>query len=174
MVPLVQFWPGNQKPPFGAVINAGNPVAAHIAGCWWLNEGAGNTAMDSSLYGNHGTLISAAKRQGDSILLDGITGYVNVPHSPILMPSDAITVKVATRNLAVPAAFDVILMKTTDAGWGDGYGFYYTGSNTVGFFVQNYSRIATAMLNPQAENTLVGTYDGNRIRIWVNGIEGTP
>src|SRR5437870_215189 len=98
MNPIAEFCPANQKPPFGAVINVGNPIAAHVAGCWWLNEGAGITAMDSSLYGNHGTLINNAKRQGDSILLDGITGYVNVPDSPILMPSDSITVKVRTRN----------------------------------------------------------------------------
>src|SRR5438876_11777267 len=119
------------KPAFGAVINVGHRLAQHVMGAWWLNEGAGNAAVDSGLYGNHGTLIPNAKRQADSILLDGISGYVNVPHSPSLMPSNQITVAVRTRNSVVPAAFDVILMKTTNAGWGDGYGFYYTGSNTV-------------------------------------------
>src|SRR5438270_8736922 len=106
-----------RKPAFGAVINAGHALARHVAGAWWLNEGAGNTAVDSGLYGNHGTLIPNAKRQADSILLDGISGYVNVPHSPSLMPSDGITVAVRTCNLSIPAAFDVILMKTTNTGW---------------------------------------------------------
>ena len=90
------------------------------------------------------------------------------------MSSDGITVKVCTLNLVIPALYDTILMKTTNAGSGDGYGFYYTGAGTVAFFAQNYARVATASLNPLAENTLVGTYDGSRIRITVNGAEGTP
>jgi len=163
-----------QKPMLGTPVDVQNPMTRHTMGCWLFTEGAGNTAVDSSLGGNHGTLVGGASRQGDSILLDGITGYVNVPHSPLLMPAQGITVAVKTRNLVIPAAYDVILMKTTNTGWGDGYGFYYVNANTVGFFVQNYSRVATATLNPLAENTLVGTYDGSRIRIRVNGVEGTP
>ena len=49
--------PPNLKPAFGAVMNPDDPMAPHIAGCWWLNEGAGITAMDSSFYKNHGMLI---------------------------------------------------------------------------------------------------------------------
>jgi len=130
--------------------------------------------VDPSVRGNHGLFVGGAKRHCGAVLLDGITGYINIPHAPILMQSAGITVKVCTRNLIVPALYDVILMKTTDAGWGDGYGFYYTGAGTVGFFVQSYSRVATASLNPLQDNTLVGTYDGNRTRIYVNGVGGTP
>jgi len=122
-----------------------------VLGAWFFAEGAGSTASDSSGRGNHGTLQGEGKWDSGGVVLDGLTDYVNVPHSGILMPSDSIT-----------------------TGWSDGYGFYYTNTNTVGFFVQNYSRIATATLNPLAENTLKGTYDGTKIRTWVNGVEGTP
>jgi len=162
----------NQKPFPGAILDIMHPMVPHIAGAWWINEGAGSTVCDSGAYGNHGTLVGGARHNYGGIELDGITGYVTVPHKEILMPADGITVIVRTRNLAVPALYDTILMKTTDAGWGDGYGFYYTGSNTVGFFAQNYARVATIMLSPQQDNTLVGTYDGNRVRIFANGIEG--
>src|SRR5437660_850013 len=106
----------NEPPFLGALNDLSDPLTQHLVGAWHFQEGAGGTAVDSGLYGNHGTLVGGADRYGGGIRLDGITGYVNVPHSPILMPSDSITVKVCTRNLVIPALYDVILMKTTSAG----------------------------------------------------------
>jgi hypothetical protein len=44
-----------QKPPLGAKLNFGHPLAAGLRGCWLFNEMAGNKVLDSSGNGIHGT-----------------------------------------------------------------------------------------------------------------------
>ncbi|MBM4259612.1 MAG: hypothetical protein FJ147_27405 [Deltaproteobacteria bacterium] len=51
---------------------------------------------------------------------------------------------------------------------------YYTNSAEIRFFVSAWNRgVARASINPTVWNHIVGTYNGSRVQIYVNGVEGT-
>ena len=163
----------------GAMPDTSLPFARNVVGMWHFDEGAGNTALDSGLYANHGELVGNVRRaltpRGPALQFDGISSYVSVPHTESLMPS-RITVIVRTRCLAMPAQFDCILIKATDGNWNNGYGLWYDSpSSLVKFYVSHSSSggISQITIDPLAENTFVGTYDGASIRLCANGIAGS-
>ena len=47
-----------QKPPIGAKLNYGHPLANGLVGCWLFNEGSGDTIWDYSGNGNHGKILN--------------------------------------------------------------------------------------------------------------------
>ncbi|MDI6451243.1 LamG-like jellyroll fold domain-containing protein [Anaerobaca lacustris] len=67
-----------------------------IIGWWWFDEGGGTTAADSSGNGNNGTLLGGASWAPGyfrtALQLDGVDGYVEVPHDPSLNVDDEATV----------------------------------------------------------------------------------
>jgi len=159
----------------GAMPDTSLPFARNVVGMWHFDEGAGDAVLDSGFYGNHGVLVGGVKRAaGPALQFDGVTGFASVPHSPTLMPS-RITVIVRTRNLVAPVQYETFLVKATDANWLDGYGMYYDSATLLKFWVSHYSSggIAQIAVDPLAENTVVGTYDGNQVRLCANGIAGS-
>jgi concanavalin A-like lectin/glucanase superfamily protein/carbohydrate binding protein with CBM4/9 domain/F5/8 type C domain-containing protein len=67
-----------------------------LVGWWWFDEGGGTTAGDSSGYGNNGTLTGGAGWGAGyfrtALQLDGVDGYVDVPHNETLLTDDEATV----------------------------------------------------------------------------------
>ncbi len=65
-----------------------NSATAELVGHWRMDEGAGDTANDSSGNGNHGTLIDsvqwAAGQIGGALKFDGSPGYLLIPHGDSL------------------------------------------------------------------------------------------
>ncbi|MBI3855380.1 MAG: protein kinase, partial [Planctomycetes bacterium] len=76
--------PGSRLSPFGKV-PAVNPSGG-LVGLWKLDEGAGLVAADASGQGHAGKLIGGvAWNPGKrGIHLDGASGYVELPNSPVL------------------------------------------------------------------------------------------
>jgi regulation of enolase protein 1 (concanavalin A-like superfamily) len=78
----------------------------NLVGWWKLDEEAGTFVMDSSGYGNHGTLRGnpawVAGYDGGALQLDGVDDYVEVPHDPVLTVTSEVTVMawIKVRNLA--------------------------------------------------------------------------
>ncbi len=74
------------KPPLGALINRGHPLAQRLVGYWLFNEGGGLYTFDSSGRNNKGTLTNGPLwvpgRIGPVLYFDGVDDYVNVtaPH----------------------------------------------------------------------------------------------
>ncbi len=70
----------------------------NLVGWWKLDETAGTFVMDSSGYGNHGTLRSnplwVTGVVGGALQFDGIDDYVEVPHNPVLAMQGQATVAV--------------------------------------------------------------------------------
>ena len=162
----------------GAMPDSSLAFAQNVVGKWRFDEGAGGTALDSGLYGNHGEFMGNAKRavtpRGPALQIDGISGHVSVPHSPLLMPQ-RITVMVRTRNLAPPMPFDMIVVKANDSNWHEGYGIWYDSPTVAKFYVARYdTAFASVTVDPLVDNTLVGTYDGSAVRVFANGVEGVP
>ena len=69
---------------FALVAGFVNNAAAELVGHWRFDEGTGDTANDSSGYGNHGTLIDSVQwdvgQIGGAVKFDGTPGYVQIPH----------------------------------------------------------------------------------------------
>lgn len=72
---------------------AGDPT---LVGWWKLDEGAGTVVHDLSDYGNHGTLQGAPQwtvgMLDGALEFDGAADSVEIPHSPSLSITEAITV----------------------------------------------------------------------------------
>jgi hypothetical protein len=67
-----------------------------LVGWWRFDEGAGNIAIDSSGYGNNGTIYGAtwtSGKYGNALAFDGVSNYVDVPAASTLFPSNAITIE---------------------------------------------------------------------------------
>ena len=70
----------SEKPPVGAQLNLGHPLAQGIVGCWLFNENSGLRAYDLSGRGNTGTLTNgptwSAGRRGRALNFDGVNDDV--------------------------------------------------------------------------------------------------
>jgi hypothetical protein len=60
-----------------------------------------------------------------------------------------------------------------DNNWNDGYVVWFNASNDVRFCVKDYATYsASASITPSRTNYIVGTYDGAKVRIFVNAVKG--
>ena len=55
------------KPPLGARLIPGHPLANGLVGCWLMNEGSGNKVYDLSGNGNSGTLTNGPEWKANYI-----------------------------------------------------------------------------------------------------------
>lgn len=147
-----------------------------LVGYWPFNEGAGNTTVDASGNGHDGELIdNPAWVQGiyDSALSFGVGGeYVLVPDDDALDLSDALTY-MGWFNLSEPIAGQRRMMSKNDSIF---FLFDFSDPISLDFLVKPN--------NDFAESTTVdwivgdwyhfaGTYDGDALRIYINGaLEG--
>jgi len=73
------------KPPKGAMLNRGHPLARGLKGAWILNEGGGNVVADLSGNGNTGTLVanaySAGGKFGPCVSFDGTGDYISLKNT---------------------------------------------------------------------------------------------
>ncbi len=113
---------------------AAGAVDPDIIGWWWFDEGGGSTAADSSGNGNNGTLMGGASWAPGyfrtALQLDGVDGYVEVPHDPSLNVDDEATVMawINTPQLETPGqGYQGIIAKGN--GTARSYSLYTTPSN---------------------------------------------
>ena len=71
----MQFRDPTEKPPPGAQIDWGHPLARGLVGCWLFHEGAGSSL--ANLCGDYGraTPTGGIAWRGLAARLDGTTGY---------------------------------------------------------------------------------------------------
>ncbi|HNY79493.1 MAG: LamG-like jellyroll fold domain-containing protein [Sedimentisphaerales bacterium] len=113
---------------------AAGAVDPDIIGWWWFDEGGGATAADSSGNGNNGTLMGGASWAPGyfrtALQLDGVDGYVEVPHDPSLNVDDEATVMawINTSQLETPGqGYQGVIAKGN--GTARSYSLYTTPSN---------------------------------------------
>ncbi len=153
-----------------------------MVSCWKFDEDTGDVAYDF-VGNNNGTIHRADRASGkfNSALnfLDGTwkrNGVVIVPYDKSLDFVEEVTVEawVYGKNLG---DWDNVLLNSSWAypWWYDnGYGLYYYDGN-IRFYVENITEhYAYAPLSQDEWHHIVGTYDGTNIRIYVDGVEGTP
>ncbi|MHA7133389.1 LamG-like jellyroll fold domain-containing protein [Oerskovia turbata] len=153
---------------------------AGIRGLWGLDEGAGTTTADSSGWGQAGTLTGAAAWvngiDGKAVRLDGATGRVSVPDSDALDVSTALTVSAWVRPERSATQY---VVKKAVSGTTDGYELGISSAGRPFLRVNQKTsgdtfRVNATSVLPTNGTTwvlLTGTYDGQRLRIYVDGVE---
>jgi hypothetical protein len=164
------------------LVEATDPGTGNLVGWWKLDDGTGaTTAQDSSIYGNHGTLIAMDPASdwitgqiGGALHFDGIDDYVDCPNDVSLEITGTAISLAAWVKYETAGNYSAIAMKTTSDDWADGYGLYADNA-VVNFYVTDYGNRATKSFAADDQwHHVVGTYDGSNVRIYVDGVEGTP
>ncbi|MBI4286448.1 MAG: LamG domain-containing protein, partial [Chloroflexi bacterium] len=185
-------WSGNVADPTAAdtavLMDADKQVTANFmseqtpeggVSYWNLDEGSGTVANDS-WDGNHGTIVGTAWVAGivnGALEFDGTT-YIDVPNAANLNPAQ-LTVELWLKpsDTYGNSWYGILSRFPNPTGQGawefesQGAPFFLLGGNNVGTYV-----VAWAATVPEVGKwyQLVGTYDGNEARIYVNGVlEGT-
>lgn len=152
-----------------------------LVGYWRFNETGGTQASDSSMYGNHGTLVNGPAWTGDGKLsFDGINDYVEVPHSPSLDVSNQITLSAWILLNARAIEWPKIVIKPhVQDQTVDPWELYCLDLGETGEFARFSisSGVAGSWAGVQDDSVLslatwyhiVGTYDGSLMSLYVDG-----
>jgi hypothetical protein len=136
-------------------------------------EGSGNTVYDYSgnnLFGSFVLATSYPTWEAGGIYFSTDNHYISIPDNSLMEP-DQFTLVAGCHALA-GANYNPVAIKTTSSGFGDGYGIYL--EYNARFYVNHYSTYASIdyILNDDCQ--LIGTFDGTNVRIYQNGIAGSP
>ena len=146
----------------------------------WSGEGNANDSRD----GNHGTLEGGATitpgRVGQAFTFDGLNDHVLVPHAENLEPTH-VTVAAWVRGTS-QGTFRYIVTKSTPTFGGSPYALYTGTNGGLTFYIHDD---ITNVGSPPASSSIwdgnwhhvVGTFDLNHVRLYVDGVEigsGTP
>ncbi len=174
------FLENYQTQDYASEITFSNSSENSLISYWSLDEGQGGIARDDSGLGNNGELTSTTWTDGISgsaLQFDG-SGSVNVPSNGTLNPS-----RVSVAAWLYPTQFPAPGPNHHFMGKWTGGGYQYVaylaaGTNgQVRFQVSNGSKFnesaSTVNISLNQWSHFVATWDGNNIRIYVNGVEGT-
>ncbi len=94
---VLAYDPAGNESPLSEAITVTMPLSnidSTLLGYWKFDEGEGSTAVDSSGYRHHGTVIGAIRalgRAGEALDFDGIGDYVRIPPALLLDNMEALT-----------------------------------------------------------------------------------
>jgi hypothetical protein len=154
---------------------AGN-VSADLVGYWKFDEGSGDVAVDSSGYGNDGSIKGTpnwvAGQIGSALDFDGSTNYVEIPHSDSLSITEQITIAAWTNMRSDSSGEMAIVSK---GGWAAN-NLPYELTETPGdvIFWQFYDDSGRDTCSPDSPpvnewHHIVGTYDGTIFKCYIDG-----
>jgi hypothetical protein len=151
-----------------------------LAGEWRFDDGAGSVAVDSSGGGLNGVLGSGpntprwiAGVSGSALRFDG-DDHVLLPDSARLEP-EYISVEAWVRRAGTPGSHRYIVSKGATTCEKSSYGLYTGSSQGLAFYVSGADGYVVSPQAPPAAvwngawHHVVGTYDGDRVRLYVDG-----
>ncbi|MFE6236469.1 LamG-like jellyroll fold domain-containing protein [Cellulosimicrobium sp. NPDC057862] len=153
---------------------------AGARGRWDLDEGTGLVAADTSGWGNAGAISGGTTwvtgRSGTALRFDGSSGKVTVPDSAGLDLAGTMTVaawlrpeRVATQHVVKKAqSYEVDGYELSVASTGRPF-FRVNQASSGDAFRVNASSVPVA--DGSTWTHVVGTFDGSRLRLFVNGVE---
>ena len=160
---------------------------------WTLDEGAGQVAGDASGHGSTGQLGATAAPDaadpawvpghagGNALAFDGTT-YLTVPDTGLLEPQQ-IAVDAWVQRAGSPGRWRYVLSKGSLDCNRSAYGLYSGWSGGMAFYVSSESEytispeVSAATVWDGAWHHVIGSYDGQRVRLWIDGNQvgaGTP
>jgi len=153
----------------------GSCIDYGLVSYWSFDEGAGTTAYDASGKGNNGTLVNGPKwtngKFGQALSFDGVDDYVEVPNSPSLNPTVAITIMAWIKPFALASAQGIV-----DKGDGTtGYRFIVSDTNPnrlkliSRYLFANGIESSDVLVNNTWQH-IAGVISGTSAYIYYNGI----
>ena len=168
---------GTTYPPadYATTVLADSPAAY-----WRMNEATGTTAADSTGHGlvgtysggvTLGTAGSPANSGDTAVQFNGTNGAVTIADNALLRPAQISVEAWVKPDPTISSGFHAIVIKTSNTGWGDGYGLaQYSTPGQINFFINSYSSNYVSTTIPLGQwSHLVGTYDGTTISLYLNG-----
>ena len=145
---------------------------------WRLGEASGTVAADET--GNHdGSYVNAptlgvrsllARDADTAVTFDGVDQAVSVPYHVDLAPTAMVSLEALLKTTEVPTTNNAIASKTA----GGGYGLDLMPDGTAEFFIYAnagyHSANSGIVVNNGLPHHIVGTYDGQYVRIYVDGV----
>ena len=148
---------------------------------WKMNENDGSVAFDSTEHNNHGFIHGAEWSTGineSALFFDG-SNYIKVNESNSLnIDGDQLTLETWVKWNETPSNADEwanIIFKETDSSWGPHYQLQHDRHNEHFEFTistiesDNVYLWSTTEIQKDVWYYVVGTYDGNQMRIYING-----
>jgi len=150
-------------------------VAGGLVASFGFDEASGATVKDSSGAGNAGTVVGPTRgtggKHGAALTFDGANDYVTVPDSGSLDLTAAMTLEAWIRPTAGGAGWRQVVLKE---GTGDlAYGLYaFDDAGLVAGFVHIGDDVGSpgSKLALNVWSHLATTYDGAKLRTYVNGV----
>jgi glucose/arabinose dehydrogenase len=142
-----------------------------------FSEGQGTIALDSSGNSNHAELRGGAGwgpgRIGGGLALDGTNDLGAIAHSPSLAFNDQLTIAGWVRRSSAPAGWHQLVSRQHTTTNADQLFLGFQGATPYfGVRTPSGSTKAGSGSVPLGQWVhLAGTYDGNRIILYVNGVE---
>jgi hypothetical protein len=175
-----------------SLILAPSAFAGDIVGNWHFDEGRGTTVQDSSGNFNTGTLKALGSTTGPTwterrfdtpALRFGGLGSVEIPNAPVLDPQK-ITVEAWVRRSPTSNLNEYVISKGAKDCSVASYALYTVGNGDLAFYVSDGNKtyiesptIAANKIWDDRWHHVAGTYDGAKVRLYVDGIQqgnGTP
>jgi hypothetical protein len=168
-------------------------AAPTVLAQWTLDEGVGQVANDATGHGSVGELGASPAPDGadpgwipghaggSALAFDGTT-YVSVTDTGLLEPQQ-IAVDAWVQRVGSPGRWRYVLSKGSLDCNRSAYGLYSGWSGGMAFYVSSASQytispeVSAAIVWDGAWHHVIGSYDGDRVRLWIDGSQvgaGTP
>ncbi|MBN1479445.1 hypothetical protein JXA70_04155 [candidate division KSB1 bacterium] len=163
-------------------------IEAGLVGCWQFEEGSGSEVKDRTPNRNHGTISSGATwipqsdlqlasavfekdPDIDALEFDGVKDHIAVPHDPSLVFEKMLT---AGAWIKISDFKDVIWRCPIVSKHGPASGWTLRcGAGQADFMITirgiHYSASSAPMLKLNHWHYLAGTYDGQTVKVYVDG-----
>ncbi len=174
-------------------VNSGYRAAvlgtAGVSDLWRLDETSGTTATDANGANNNGSYVSSPTSVAPLIggetnsfarSFNGTSQYIDMSPTPFGTPS-TFSVEAWVRTSAAKAAGGYhFLVSDSSADFDNGFSLVIDSSNRPVFSVARQNiigqvtrgqAVSPTTVAPNTTHHIVGTYDGNRVRVYVDGVE---
>lgn len=138
--------------------------------------GTGNIWTDLSGNGNNGTLVNGvaySNTNSGMLVFDGVNDYVQIPHSPAIAPTSAISLSAWANTDWQTTSSVRILSKTEGGGWqlsiNDDPAGEKTGMTIHISGIYRYVTVNKSLVSPGYHN-LVGTFDGRYAKLYIDSV----